>query len=52
MTTKIKTKDELIEYLLYSQGNSIFTGKHGDEDIVSYLEPRFAEKIRKILIKV
>lgn len=46
---RIKTKDELIKYLLYTDYNGIKVGKKGDVNIEDDLTPSFANKIIKLL---
>lgn len=46
---KIKSKDELIKYLLYTNCNNIMVGKKADIDIKDDLTPNFANKIIKLL---
>lgn len=52
MNPKIRTKDELISYLLYLNNHAIRVGKNGDVDIRDDLDPVFANKIVKLLDKV
>lgn len=46
---KIKSKDELIKYLLYTDYNNIMVGIQGDLNIKDKLTPDFANKIMKLL---
>ncbi len=46
---KIKSKDELIKYLLYTDYDGIKVSKKGDVDIQDDLTPNFANKIMKLL---
>lgn len=46
---RIKSKDELIRYLLYTDHNNIMVGKRSDIDIKDDLMPDFANKIIRLL---